>query len=139
MHPAVTSAVRTLLSWIGLPWILLLLALRLDLVAGFEPVPVVVRVIMVMPGLLGAFLARWAQLQRQLLGHRVSGNRRETGARRWLFGGGGDDRYLHTSGPYLLCRHPLYWGASLYLLGCDSHLVGNGYAMSFKHRVFIYR
>jgi 1-acyl-sn-glycerol-3-phosphate acyltransferase len=113
MHPVLKSVGRFLAWWILLPAAVCIAATRLDAVIGAPALAPYARIPLVVAGVLGAFLARWTQLEKQMRGiGPVSG----PGA-----GGitprGAHQPQLHVTGPYRLTRHPLVWGGALYLFG----------------------
>jgi 1-acyl-sn-glycerol-3-phosphate acyltransferase len=113
MHPVVTSVGRFLIWWLLLPAGVCLLATRLDAVIAAPVLGPAVRIVLVAGGTLGAFLARWTQLEGQMRGiDPVSGPGPEGIPSR-----GAVPPQLHVTGPYRLSRHPLAWGGALYLFG----------------------
>jgi 1-acyl-sn-glycerol-3-phosphate acyltransferase len=107
MHPLVTSAGRTLLLWVIAPFAIARSSMWLDTIVVLPAPGPLLRVFLIAIGLLGAFLARWAQLQRQMRGI-------EPGD---AAAGRTPAQHFHTTGPYHLSRHPFYWGTTLYFLG----------------------
>ncbi len=105
------TPIRGLLLWLGLPALALAAARLLDPRLGWLPLPWPWALPGLVAALAGLGLARWAQLQRGMLGP-LPDPRREEGA------GGG----LHPDGAYHLCRHPEYLGLGLYLLGWSALL-----------------
>ena len=113
MHPAVASVARFLIWWVLLPAGVCVFAIRLDAAIAAPALGPYARIVLVAAGALGAFLARWTQLQGQMRGiDPVAGPGSEGTASK-----GADPPQLHVTGPYHLTRHPLAWGGALYLFG----------------------
>lgn len=108
LHPSASAVIL----WIALPWVLARLGQLLDTRAGWSPLPLAACVVLPLLGLVGALLALWAQLERQVLGLQAILEKAGTGSFDDASGTG-----LHTTGPYLLTRHPFYWGFTFYTLG----------------------
>ncbi|MFC1500572.1 1-acyl-sn-glycerol-3-phosphate acyltransferase [Candidatus Zixiibacteriota bacterium] len=98
-------AMRALI-WIVLPWLLSWVGRFLDIGLSFPFLPGLVQALLLTVGGIGLLLAVWGSLQRGMLGTYLNSEDE-------LDGGTG----LQTRGPYHLCRHPVYWGYSLLLLG----------------------
>ncbi|MFO7768184.1 MAG: methyltransferase, partial [bacterium] len=110
MSPAPThrlpAPLRGLLLWLGLPLLVVGAGRALDPLTGAPSLHPLWAVPGVLAAAAGLGLARWAQLQRAMLGSPPD-PRLAAGA------SGG----FHADGAYRLCRHPEYVGLTLYLLG----------------------
>jgi len=100
------GSLRGVLLWLGLPLAVVVAGTWSDSMLGLAPFPGLLVPVGLLCAAAGLFLARWAQLQRAMLGE-VPDPRRPEGA------SGG----FHGGGAYHLCRHPEYLGLSGYLLG----------------------